>query len=106
VVEQHSGSVCPAWHAALRRTACRRRQQACQQPMCSSTQPRVSPFLMLPPRRYPAEQLVMVGDRYLTDVVFGNRNGMLTIRPAPFTSQGEPKAVLLVRRGSLNLSGF
>lgn len=44
-----------------------------------------------------AEQLVMVGDRYLTDVVFGNRNGMLTVRPAPFTSQGEPKAVLLAR---------
>ncbi|KAI7842791.1 hypothetical protein COHA_003537 [Chlorella ohadii] len=44
-----------------------------------------------------AEQLVMVGDRYLTDVVFGNRNGMLTIRPAPFTSKGEPKAVLLAR---------
>ncbi|KAL4854406.1 putative phosphatidylglycerophosphatase [Chlorella vulgaris] len=44
-----------------------------------------------------AEQLIMVGDRYLTDVVFGNRNGMLTIRPAPFTSRGEPKAVLLAR---------
>ncbi len=41
----------------------------------------------------------MVGDRYLTDVVFGNRNGMLTIRPAPFTSKGEPKAVLLVSGG-------
>lgn len=41
----------------------------------------------------------MVGDRYLTDVVFGNRNGMLTIRPAPFTPKGEPKAVLLVRLG-------
>jgi predicted HAD superfamily phosphohydrolase YqeG len=41
----------------------------------------------------------MVGDRFLTDVVFGNRNGMLTIRPAPFTSKGEPKAVLAVRRG-------
>lgn len=38
----------------------------------------------------------MVGDRYLTDVVFGNRNSMLTIRPAPFTAKGEPKAVLLV----------
>lgn len=38
----------------------------------------------------------MIGDRFLTDVVFGNRNGMLTIRPAPFTSKGEPKAVLLV----------
>ena len=41
----------------------------------------------------------MVGDRYLTDVVFGNRNGMLTIRPAPFTAKGEPKAVLLVSKG-------
>jgi hypothetical protein len=38
----------------------------------------------------------MIGDRFLTDVVFGNRNGMLTIRPAPFTSRGEPKAVLAV----------
>jgi hypothetical protein len=38
----------------------------------------------------------MVGDRYLTDVVFGNRLGMLTVRPTPFTSAGEPKAVLLV----------
>lgn len=44
-----------------------------------------------------AEQLIMVGDRYLTDVVFGNRNRMLTIRPAPFTSEGEPRAVLLAR---------
>ena len=38
----------------------------------------------------------MVGDRYLTDVVFGNRNGMMTIRPQPFTSAGEPRAVRLV----------
>lgn len=53
---------------------------------------------VLPSRRCKAEQLVMVGDRYLTDVVFGNRNGMLTIRPAPFTAKGEPKAVLLVSR--------
>ncbi|PSC70629.1 HAD-superfamily [Micractinium conductrix] len=44
-----------------------------------------------------AEQLVMIGDRYLTDVVFGNRSGMLTIRPAPFTTHGEPKAVVLAR---------
>ena len=38
----------------------------------------------------------MIGDRYLTDVVFGNRNGMMTIRPQPFTSVGEPRAVRLV----------
>ena len=39
----------------------------------------------------------MVGDRYLTDIVFGNRLGMLTVRTAPLTLRGEPKAVLLVR---------
>ena len=38
----------------------------------------------------------MIGDRYLTDVVYGNRNGLLTIRPAPLTLEGEPSAVLLV----------
>lgn len=26
------------------------------------------------------EELIMIGDRYLTDVVFGNRHGMLTVR--------------------------
>jgi hypothetical protein len=31
-----------------------------------------------------------VGDRYFTDIVFGNNNGLLTIRPAPLTSVGEP----------------
>lgn len=38
----------------------------------------------------------MIGDRYLTDVVYGNRHGLLTIRPAPLTLEGEPSAVLLV----------
>lgn len=45
-----------------------------------------------------AEELVMVGDRYMTDVVFGNRLGMMTIRPAPFTWDGEPQAVKMSRR--------
>jgi hypothetical protein len=49
--------------------------------------------------RCKAEQLIMVGDRYLTDIVFGNRNGMFTIRPTPFTGRGEPQAVRLVRGG-------
>ena len=40
----------------------------------------------------------MVGDRYLIDTVFGNKHGMLTIRPAPLTLHGEPKAVVAVRR--------
>lgn len=39
----------------------------------------------------------MIGDRYLIDTVFGNKNGMLTIRPSPLTEKGEPKAVLAVR---------
>lgn len=42
----------------------------------------------------------MVGDRYLTDIVFGNRLGMLTVRTEPLTLRGEPKAVLLVKPGS------
>eukprot|EP00899_Mesostigma_viride_P013009 jgi/Mesvir1/21709/Mv04126-RA.1 len=45
-----------------------------------------------------ANELVMIGDRYFTDVAYGNRNGLLTIRPAPFTSVGEPFVVRKVRR--------
>ncbi|KAL6754997.1 hypothetical protein V8C86DRAFT_3099855 [Haematococcus lacustris] len=36
--------------------------------------------------------------RYLTDVVFGNRHGMLTIRPAPLVLAGEPLGVVLAQR--------
>jgi len=43
-------------------------------------------------------ELVMVGDRYLTDVVFGNRHGMLTIRPLPLELGSEPTGVVLARR--------
>ncbi|KAK9803741.1 hypothetical protein WJX73_010090 [Symbiochloris irregularis] len=45
-----------------------------------------------------AEQLIMVGDRYLIDTVFGNKHGMLTIHPDPITSHGEPKAVCAARK--------
>ncbi len=38
-----------------------------------------------------SKDLVMIGDRYFTDVVFGNRHGMLTVCPAPITSEGEPR---------------
>lgn len=46
--------------------------------------------------------LIMVGDRYMTDVVFGNRLGMLTIRPMPFpevagSRHREPMTVRLSR---------
>ncbi len=47
-------------------------------------------------RRCSPSKLVMIGDRYLTDVVYGNRHGMLTIRPTPLTLSGEPLAVRLV----------
>ncbi|EFJ47663.1 hypothetical protein VOLCADRAFT_104984 [Volvox carteri f. nagariensis] len=46
----------------------------------------------------PAADLIMVGDRYLTDVAFGNRHGMLTIHVQPLTSRGEPLGVLMARR--------
>lgn len=46
--------------------------------------------------RVPSQKLVMVGDRYMTDIVFGNRLGMLTIRPEPFTWHGEPQTVKMV----------
>ena len=39
----------------------------------------------------------MIGDRYLTDIVYGNRHGMLTIRPKPLTLQGEHRTVQWVR---------
>lgn len=42
--------------------------------------------------------MVFIGDRYLTDVVFGNRHGMLTIRVAPLTVKGEPPTVAAARR--------
>lgn len=41
--------------------------------------------------------MIVIGDRYLTDIVFGNLYGMLTIHVDPFTLQGENLAVLLVK---------
>ncbi|KAL4200931.1 hypothetical protein AMTRI_Chr02g213600 [Amborella trichopoda] len=45
-----------------------------------------------------ASQLVMVGDRYFTDVVFGNRNGFLTILTQPLSLAEEPLVVKQVRK--------
>jgi len=45
----------------------------------------------------PISELVMVGDRYLTDVAFGNRLGMLTVLPQPITKEGEPLGVRMAR---------
>ena len=41
--------------------------------------------------------LAMVGDRYLTDVSFGNLHGMLTVRSSPLTMSGEPLVVRCAR---------
>ncbi|KAF6175078.1 hypothetical protein GIB67_038991 [Kingdonia uniflora] len=46
----------------------------------------------------PTSLLIMVGDRHFTDVVFGNRNGLLTILAEPLTSAEEPFVVKQVRR--------
>jgi len=43
------------------------------------------------------DEMIMIGDRVLTDVVYGNRNGMFTIRVEPLTDQGEKKSVKLAR---------
>jgi hypothetical protein len=42
-------------------------------------------------------QVIFVGDRYLTDVVFGTMNGMLAVRVAPFETRGESVAVAMAR---------
>lgn len=47
----------------------------------------------------------MIGDRYLTDVVYGNRNGMFTVRLKAFDLNGEPTSVLWVST-SLIIIGY
>mmetsp|Transcript_66688 Transcript_66688/g.134426 ORF Transcript_66688/g.134426 Transcript_66688/m.134426 type:complete len:282 (+) Transcript_66688:53-898(+) len=42
-------------------------------------------------------ELCMVGDRALTDVVFGNMHGMLTVHVGPLTSVGDNKAARVFR---------
>ena len=42
--------------------------------------------------------LVMGGDRFLTDVVFGNLHGMLTVHTRQLTSVGDNKVAALMRR--------
>eukprot|EP00123_Amoebidium_parasiticum_P022757 comp9427_c0_seq1/m.4479 comp9427_c0_seq1/g.4479 ORF comp9427_c0_seq1/g.4479 comp9427_c0_seq1/m.4479 type:complete len:207 (-) comp9427_c0_seq1:105-725(-) len=46
----------------------------------------------------PSSSVVFVGDRLLTDVVFGNMNGMLTIHTMPLTLKGDNTAAKWVRR--------
>jgi len=44
-----------------------------------------------------AHEMVMVGDRYLTDVLYGNRHGMATVRVAPLVLVGESLGVAAAR---------
>ena len=45
-----------------------------------------------------AREMIFVGDRYLTDVVYGNRHGMFTVRVEPFTEEGESTSIRLAKK--------
>lgn len=44
------------------------------------------------------EQIAVIGDRYLTDILFGNMHGMLTIHTSPLTKDGESVTVAIIRK--------
>ena len=44
------------------------------------------------------KSLVMVGDRYLTDVTFGNLHGMLCVRTEQLTTRGDNPVAQAMRR--------
>ena len=53
-----------------------------------------------------AKKLIFVGDRYLTDVVYGNRHGMFTVRVEPFTTKGESFAIKSARKVEESVVGL
>eukprot|EP01102_Stenamoeba_stenopodia_P009753 TRINITY_DN2889_c0_g1_i2.p1 TRINITY_DN2889_c0_g1~~TRINITY_DN2889_c0_g1_i2.p1 ORF type:complete len:262 (-),score=65.18 TRINITY_DN2889_c0_g1_i2:398-1135(-) len=44
-----------------------------------------------------ASRLVLIGDRYATDIAFGNQHGMYTIKTPLLTNEGDPLIVKLIR---------
>ncbi|XP_015575456.1 phosphatidylglycerophosphate phosphatase 1, chloroplastic/mitochondrial isoform X2 [Ricinus communis] len=53
-----------------------------------------------------SSQLVMVGDRPFTDVVYGNRNGFFTILTEPLSLTEEPFIVRQVRKLEMSLTNY
>ena len=47
--------------------------------------------------RFDGKEIAMVGDRYATDILFGNLHGMLTIHTDPLTAEGELAIVRTMR---------
>ena len=43
------------------------------------------------------DELIFVGDRFFTDILFGNTHGMLTVYVEPFTSKGDNPMVRIIR---------
>ena len=43
------------------------------------------------------QSLCVIGDRLLTDVVFGNLHGMMTIHTTPLTLEGDNKPAMVFR---------
>jgi len=53
-----------------------------------------------------SKNIVVVGDRYLTDIVFGNINGSLTIYTTPVSTECENYAIHLARKLEIFIIGL
>ncbi|KAK1282228.1 hypothetical protein QJS10_CPB22g01177 [Acorus calamus] len=47
---------------------------------------------------YAASHVIMVGDRHFTDIIYGNRNGLLTILTEPLSLSEDPFIIQQVRK--------